>query len=81
MQILLHRRCPDISVSVYLCVFRFVSDKMGGAKDDEQMAKSDTEVTSFMAQLKTELTSNVIPIGKIRMGIHYHRALLFKVVL
>lgn len=42
------------------------------------------EITSFsyelhISDLKRELSSNVIPIGKIKQGIYYHRALLFKV--
>ena len=32
-----------------------------------------------IGQLKVELNSNIIPIGKIQTGIFYHRALLFKV--
>ena len=31
-----------------------------------------------IAQLKADLKSNVIPIGFVKRGIYYHRALLFK---
>lgn len=54
-----------------------VSDRMGSCI-------SRTDLTNFsyelhISELKTQLRSNVIPIGKVRSGIYYHRALLFKV--
>jgi len=56
----------------------YVSDRMGSCI-------SRTDLTNFsyelhMSELKTDLGSNVIPIGKIKSGIYYHRALLFKVL-
>ncbi|XP_066920274.1 armadillo repeat-containing protein 3-like isoform X2 [Clytia hemisphaerica] len=56
----------------------FVSDRMGG-----NVERSDFTNFSFelhISELKTELASNVIPIGRIKCGIYYHRALLFKVL-
>lgn len=56
----------------------FVSDKMGGAVDKESLSTFSYELP--IGQLKCELNSNIIPIGKIKTGIFYHRALLFKVI-
>ena len=56
----------------------FVSDKMGGAVDRESLSTFSYELP--IGQLKCELNSNIIPIGKIQTGIFYHRALLFKVI-
>lgn len=61
----------------FLC--SFVSDKMGGAVDRESLSTFSYELP--IGQLKVELNSNIIPIGKIQAGIFYHRALLFKVIL
>ncbi|CAF5002645.1 unnamed protein product [Rotaria sp. Silwood1] len=55
---------------------RFVSEKMGGTISPDDVATFGYEVA--MNQLKTELHSNVIPIGRIRKGIHAQRAFLFK---
>ncbi|XP_062900304.1 armadillo repeat-containing protein 3 [Mobula hypostoma] len=54
----------------------FVSDKMGGPVDKEMFHEFPWEL--HIAELKHELKSNIIPIGKIQKGIYYHRALLFK---
>lgn len=54
----------------------FVSDKMGGPVDRESLSTFSYELP--IGQLKVELNSNIIPIGKIQTGIFYHRALLFK---
>ncbi|XP_038654038.1 armadillo repeat-containing protein 3 isoform X2 [Scyliorhinus canicula] len=54
----------------------FVSDKMGGPLCKEKLHEFTWEL--HIADLKFELKSNVIPIGKIQKGIYYHRALLFK---
>ncbi|KAJ7393398.1 Armadillo repeat-containing protein 3 [Desmophyllum pertusum] len=54
----------------------FVSDKMGGPVDRESLSTFSYELP--IGQLKCELNSNIIPIGKIQTGIFYHRALLFK---
>lgn len=52
---------------------------MGGAVDRESLSTFSYELP--IGQLKVELNSNIIPIGKIQTGIFYHRALLFKVIL
>ncbi|XP_069770713.1 armadillo repeat-containing protein 3 isoform X3 [Narcine bancroftii] len=54
----------------------FVSDKMGGPIEKELLHEFLWEL--HIAELKYELRSNIIPIGKIQKGIYYHRALLFK---
>ena len=51
---------------------------MGGSVLKDDMASFSFELP--ISQLKTEMDSNVIPIGKIKFGIYYHRALLFKVL-
>ena len=56
---------------------RFVVDRMGGPIDRGQVSNFSWELG--ISQLKYDLKSNVIPIGAIKAGIHYHRALLFKV--
>ncbi|XP_022325530.2 armadillo repeat-containing protein 3-like isoform X1 [Crassostrea virginica] len=55
---------------------QFVADKMGGSIDKGQLPNFSWELP--LSQVKFELKSNVIPIGKIKAGIHIHRALLFK---
>ena len=50
---------------------------MGGPIDRESLSTFSYELP--IGQLKVELNSNIIPIGKIQTGIYYHRALLFKV--
>ena len=57
--------------------YRFVALKMGGPIDRGQISNFSWELP--MSQLKFDCKSNVINIGKIRAGIHCHRALLFKV--
>ena len=57
--------------------FRFVAEKMGGPIERGQLSNFGWELP--LSQVKFELKSNVIPIGKIKVGIHVHRALLFKV--
>ncbi|XP_067863221.1 armadillo repeat-containing protein 3 [Heptranchias perlo] len=54
----------------------FVAEKMGGPIDKEKLHELTWEL--HIAELKFELKSNIIPIGKIQKGIYYHRALLFK---
>ena len=56
---------------------RFVADKMGGAIEKGQLTNFSWELP--IGQIKFELQSNVVPIGRIKNGIHIHRALLFKV--
>nr|XP_018668995.1 armadillo repeat-containing protein 3 isoform X1 [Ciona intestinalis] len=57
---------------------QFVVDKMGGEIDRGKMSDFSWEL--HIAELKYDLKSNIIPIGKIQYGIHYHRALLYKVL-
>ena len=51
---------------------------MGGRIDRGQVTNFGWELP--LSQIKFELKSNVIPLGKIKLGIHVHRALLFKVI-
>ncbi|KAJ8418735.1 hypothetical protein AAFF_G00002340 [Aldrovandia affinis] len=55
---------------------KLVSDTMGGAVDRDKLHHFLWEL--HLSELKLELQSNVIPIGKIKRGTFYHRALLFK---
>ena len=57
---------------------RFVSDKLGGNMSRDDVANIGYEL--LINETKNELKSNIIPIGKIRLGTFYHRALLFKVL-
>ncbi|XP_074650808.1 armadillo repeat-containing protein 3-like [Tubulanus polymorphus] len=54
----------------------FVADRMGGAIEKGQVSNFSYELQ--ISQLKYNLQSNVIPIGTINAGIHYHRSILFK---
>ena len=47
---------------------------MGGPQADSGSLSHELHI----AQLKADLKSNVIPIGFVKRGIFYHRALLFK---
>ena len=58
-------------------MFSFVSEKLGGPIDRGQLMNFSWELQ--ISQLKFDIKSNVVPIGMIKFGIHYHRALLFKV--
>ncbi|KAJ8277011.1 hypothetical protein GJAV_G00070430 [Gymnothorax javanicus] len=57
---------------------KLVSDAMGGAVDRESLHHFLWEL--HLSELKLELQSNVLPIGRIRKGMFCHRALLFKVL-
>ncbi|XP_070564902.1 armadillo repeat-containing protein 3-like isoform X2 [Ptychodera flava] len=59
-------------------VAQFVGEKMGGPIERGQLTNFSYELP--ISQIKHDLDSNIIPIGKIVTGIHYHRALLFKVL-
>ncbi|GFO30833.1 Armadillo repeat-containing protein 3 [Plakobranchus ocellatus] len=61
-----------------LALAQFVSDKMGGRIERGQVANFSWELP--LSQVRYELRSNVIPIGRVKAGIHIHRALLFKVL-
>ncbi|XP_053398829.1 armadillo repeat-containing protein 3-like isoform X4 [Mercenaria mercenaria] len=54
----------------------FVAEKMGGPIERGQLSNFGWELP--LSQIKFELKSNVVPLGKIKAGIHVHRALLFK---
>ncbi|NXO81054.1 ARMC3 protein, partial [Sitta europaea] len=57
---------------------QFVADKMGGCVQREQLHNFCWELD--MSVIEFELKSNIVPIGKIKRGTFYHRALLFKVI-
>lgn len=65
------------TIHVYFVYFSFVAEKMGGPIERGQLSNFGWELP--LSQVKYELKSNIIPIGKIKAGIHVHRALLFKV--
>ena len=56
---------------------RFVSDRMGGPFGRDEVVNLGYELS--ISEIKYELKSNIIPIGKVTFGTYYHRALLFKV--
>lgn len=60
-----------------LWVLRLVSDTMGGTVARDDLDRFMWEI--HLSELKLQLQSNVIPIGRIKKGTFYHRALLFKV--
>ncbi|XP_039610144.1 armadillo repeat-containing protein 3-like [Polypterus senegalus] len=55
----------------------FVAETMGGGVERRKLHNFYWEL--HLSELKYELKSNVIPIGKIKKGFFCHRALLFKV--
>ncbi|XP_037366603.1 armadillo repeat-containing protein 3 [Talpa occidentalis] len=55
---------------------KYVAEKMGGTISKEKLNDFNWEL--HISELKFQLKSNVIPIGLIKKGIFYHRALLFK---
>nr|XP_013027516.1 armadillo repeat-containing protein 3 isoform X5 [Anser cygnoides] len=56
----------------------FVADKMGGAIERDKLHDFSWEL--HISEIEYELKSNVVPIGKVKKGTFYHRALLFKVI-
>lgn len=50
---------------------------MGGKIPKDKLQDFSWEL--HISELKFQLKSNVVPIGQIKKGIFYHRALLFKV--
>ncbi|KAH9523148.1 Armadillo repeat-containing protein 3 [Bulinus truncatus] len=66
---------PSIRAQV-VALAEFVSHKMGGKIPHGEVANFSWELP--LNQLRFQLKSNVIPIGRIKAGIHIHRALLFK---
>ncbi|XP_060717598.1 armadillo repeat-containing protein 3 [Tachysurus vachellii] len=65
-------------VEMYTALAKLVCDAMGGPIDIEQQYDFLWEL--HLSELKVEMQSNIIPIGKIKKGTYYHRALLFKVL-
>ncbi|XP_073532604.1 armadillo repeat-containing protein 3 isoform X2 [Phyllobates terribilis] len=57
---------------------QFVAEKMGGPIAKDRLHEFSWEL--HVGELKYELKCNVIPIGKIKRGIFYHRALLYKAI-
>ncbi|XP_069047128.1 armadillo repeat-containing protein 3 isoform X3 [Lepisosteus oculatus] len=55
---------------------KLVADAMGGDVERDKLHEFSWEL--HLSELKYELKSNIVPIGKIKKGIFYHRALLFK---
>ncbi|XP_050660008.1 armadillo repeat-containing protein 3 isoform X1 [Macaca thibetana thibetana] len=55
---------------------KYVAEKMGGKITKEKIPDFSWEL--HISELKFQLKSNVIPIGHVKKGIFYHRALLFK---
>uniref|UniRef100_A0A8C4RT32 Armadillo repeat containing 3 n=1 Tax=Erpetoichthys calabaricus TaxID=27687 RepID=A0A8C4RT32_ERPCA len=55
---------------------RLVADAMGGPVERDVLHEFFWEL--HFSELKAELRSNVIPIGRIKKGVFCHRALLFK---
>ena len=49
---------------------------MGGAVDRSSITSFSYELS--ISELKYELKSNVVPIGQVKSGTFYHRAILFK---
>ncbi|XP_017308184.1 armadillo repeat-containing protein 3 [Ictalurus punctatus] len=65
-------------VEMYTALAKLVCDAMGGPVDVKKQHDFLWEV--HLSELKVEVQSNIIPIGKIKKGTYYHRALLFKVL-
>uniref|UniRef100_A0A674BDN5 Armadillo repeat containing 3 n=1 Tax=Salmo trutta TaxID=8032 RepID=A0A674BDN5_SALTR len=62
----------------YSALARLVSEVMGGAVEVDRQHDFLWEL--HLSELRYELQSNIIPIGQIRKGTYYHRALLYKVL-
>ncbi|KAF7691778.1 armadillo repeat-containing protein 3 [Silurus meridionalis] len=65
-------------VEMYTALAKLVCDAMGGPVDIEKQHDFLWEL--HLSELKIEMQSNIIPIGKIKKGTYYHRALLYKVL-
>ncbi|XP_014464445.1 armadillo repeat-containing protein 3 isoform X1 [Alligator mississippiensis] len=57
---------------------QFVAGNMGGPIEKDKLHEFSWEL--HISEIKFEQKCNVIPIGKIKKGTFYHRALLFKVI-
>ncbi|CAL9697893.1 unnamed protein product [Knipowitschia caucasica] len=60
----------------YSTLAKMVSQAMGGEVDREKIHTFEWNL--HISQLQLQLQSNVVPIGMIKQGTFYHRALLFK---
>ncbi|XP_030360497.1 armadillo repeat-containing protein 3 isoform X2 [Strigops habroptila] len=57
---------------------QFVADKMGGPIERGKLHDFSWEL--HISEIEFELKCNVVPIGKVKKGTFYHRALLFKAI-
>ncbi|KFO91887.1 Armadillo repeat-containing protein 3 [Buceros rhinoceros silvestris] len=57
---------------------QFVADKMGGPIERNKLHDFSWEL--HISEIEFELKCNVVPIGRVKKGTFYHRALLFKVI-
>ncbi|KFQ51148.1 Armadillo repeat-containing protein 3 [Nestor notabilis] len=57
---------------------QFVAEKMGGPIERDKLHDFSWEL--HISEIEFELKCNVVPIGKVKKGTFYHRALLFKVI-
>nr|XP_021140987.1 armadillo repeat-containing protein 3 isoform X6 [Columba livia] len=57
---------------------QFVANKMGGSIERDKLHDFNWEL--HISEIEFELKCNIVPIGKVKKGTFYHRALLFKVV-
>ncbi|KAM5235824.1 armadillo repeat-containing protein 3 isoform 4-T4 [Ctenodactylus gundi] len=68
---------PIVSIKEQIEVLaKYVAEKMGGEIPKGKLSDFSWEL--HISELKFQLKSNVIPIGYIKKGTFYHRALLFK---
>ena len=56
---------------------RYVSSCMGGEVERERSLEFNWQI--HVAELKVQYGSNVVPLGSIKRGTYFHRALLYKV--
>ncbi|XP_074748485.1 armadillo repeat-containing protein 3 [Strix uralensis] len=61
-----------------MALAQFVADKMGGPIERDKLHEFSWEL--HISEIEFELKCNVVPIGKVKKGTFYHRALLFKVI-
>uniref|UniRef100_A0A8C8BQ63 Armadillo repeat containing 3 n=1 Tax=Otus sunia TaxID=257818 RepID=A0A8C8BQ63_9STRI len=61
-----------------MALAQFVADKMGGPIERDKLHDFSWEL--HISEIEFELKCNVVPIGKVKKGTFYHRALLFKVI-
>nr|XP_013804698.1 PREDICTED: armadillo repeat-containing protein 3 [Apteryx mantelli mantelli] len=57
---------------------QFVANKMGGPIERDRLYDFSWEL--HISEIEFELKCNTVPIGKVKKGTFYHRALLFKVI-